>query len=172
LATLSRDGGSQLYQIEVATGDAKRLTQSSGIDTEPTYSQDGSLIYFVSDRGGSPQVYKMSASGGSVERVTFGGSYNISPALSPDGRWLTYISRIGGQFKVHVLNLSTGQATAITDTTADERPSFAPNSKLIVYATVQQGREALMTSTLDGKIKAKLSGQSGDIREPAWGPFR
>jgi TolB protein len=172
LATLSRDGGSQLYQIDVATGDAKRLTQSSGIDTEPTYSQDGSLIYFVSDRGGSPQVYKMSASGGSVERVTFGGSYNISPALSPDGRWLTYISRIGGQFKVHVLNLSTGQATAITDTTADERPSFAPNSKLIVYATVQQGREALMTATLDGKIKAKLSGQSGDIREPAWGPFR
>jgi TolB protein len=172
LATLSRDGGSQLYQIDVASGDAKRLTQSSGIDTEPTYSQDGSAIYFVSDRGGSPQVYKMSASGGAVERVTFSGSYNISPALSPDGRWLTYISRNGGQFKVHVLNLSTGQTNAITDTSADERPSFAPNSKLIVYATVQQGREALMTSTLDGKIKAKLSGQSGDIREPAWGPFR
>lgn len=172
LATLSRDGGSQLYQIDVASGEAKRLTQSSGIDTEPTYSQDGSFIYFVSDRGGSPQVYKMSASGGSVERVTFSGSYNISPALSPDGRWLTYISRNGGQFKVHVQNLSTGQTSAITDTSADERPSFAPNSKLIVYATVQHGREALMTSTLDGKIKAKLSGQSGDIREPAWGPFR
>jgi len=172
LATLSRDGGSQLYQIDVATGEAKRLTQNSGIDTEPTYTQDGSKIYFVSDRGGSPQIYKMSASGGSVERVTFGGSYNISPALSPDGRWLTYISRVGGQFKVQVMNLSTGQTSAITDTTADERPSFAPNSKLIVYATVFQGREALMTSTLDGKIKAKLSGQSGDIREPAWGPFR
>jgi TolB protein len=172
LATLSRDGGSQLYQIDVATGEAKRLTQNSGIDTEPTYTQDGSKIYFVSDRGGSPQIYKMSATGGSVERVTFGGSYNISPALSPDGRWLTYISRVGGQFKVQVMNLSTGQFSAITDTTADERPSFAPNSKLIVYATVFQGREALMTSTLDGKIKAKLSGQSGDIREPAWGPYR
>jgi TolB protein len=35
-----------------------------------------------------------------------------------------------------------------------------------------QGREALMTTTLDGKIKARLSGQSGDIREPAWGPYR
>ena len=172
LATLSRDGGSQLYQIDVGSGEAKRLTQSGGIDTEPTYSQDGSKIYFVSDRGGSPQIYKMTASGGSVERVTFGGSYNISPALSPDGRWLTYISRVGGQFKVQVMNLSTGQSSAITETTADERPSFAPNSKLIVYATVFQGREALMTSTLDGKIKAKLSGQSGDIREPAWGPFR
>ena len=172
LATLSRDGGSQLYQIDVATGDAKRLTQNSGIDTEPVFTQDGSKIFFVSDRGGSPQIYKMAAGGGAVERVTFGGSYNISPALSPDGRWLAYISRVGGQFKVQVMNLSTGQVNAITDTTADERPSFAPNSKLIVYATVLQGREALMTSTLDGKIKAKLSGQSGDIREPAWGPYR
>jgi TolB protein len=114
----------------------------------------------------------MNANGSGVERVTFSGSYNISPALSPDGRWLTYISRVGGQFKVQVLNLSTGQASAITETSADERPSFAPNSKLIVYATVLQGREALMTSTLDGKIKAKLAGQSGDIREPAWGPYR
>jgi len=172
LATLSRDGGSQLYLIDVASGEAKRLTQNSGIDTEPSFSQDGSKIYFVSDRGGSPQIYRMNASGSGVERVTFGGSYNISPALSPDGRWLTYIARVQGQFKVQVMNLSTGQASAITDTTADERPSFAPNSKLIVYATVLQGREALMTSTLDGKIKAKLSGQSGDIREPAWGPFR
>ena len=172
LATLSRDGGSQLYQIDVASGEAKRLTQNSGIDTEPTFSLDGSKIYFVSDRGGSPQIYRMGATGGAAERVTFAGSYNISPSLSPDGRWLTFISRVGGQFKVQVMNLSTGQSNAITETAADERPSFAPNSKLIVYATVLQGREALMTTTLDGKIKAKLSGQSGDIREPAWGPYR
>ena len=172
LATLSRDGGSQLYLIDVASGEAKRLTQSAGIDTEPTFTPDGTAVYFVSDRGGSPQIYRTPAMGGPVERVTFGGSYNISPSLSSDGRWLTYISRVGGQFKVQVLNLSSGQANAITETTADERPSFAPNSKLIVYATVLQGREALMTTTLDGKIKARLSGQSGDIREPAWGPYR
>jgi len=172
LATLTRDGGSQLYQVDVASGEAKRLTQSAGIDTEPSFTQDGSKIYFVSDRGGSPQIYRMAATAGSAERVTFNGSYNISPALSPDGRWLSYITRVGGQFKVQVMNLSTGQSNAITETSADERPSFAPNSKLIVYATVLQGREALMTTTLDGKIKAKLSGQSGDIREPAWGPYR
>ena len=69
------------------------------------------------------------------------------------------------------MDLVGGSVTAITDTSADESPSFAPNSKLIVYATVHQGREALMTTTLDGKIKARLAGQAGDIREPDWGPF-
>ena len=114
----------------------------------------------------------MSASGGNVERVTFTGSYNISPAISPDGRWLAYISRIGGAFKLHLMELGKGTAVAITDTNADESPSFAPNSRLIVYATQQQGKEALLTTTLDGKIKARLTGATGDIREPDWGPFQ
>ncbi|MGJ7578974.1 Tol-Pal system beta propeller repeat protein TolB [Variovorax sp. RHLX14] len=170
--TLSRDGGSQLFSIPAAGGEPRRLTQSSSIDTEPVFSADGSTIYFVSDRGGAPQIYKMSASGGTPTRVTFSGSYNISPSISGDGRWLAYISRVGGAFKLHVMELASGNVAAITDTTADENPSFAPNSKLIVYATQLGGREALMTSTLDGKIKARLAGQAGDIREPDWGPFQ
>ncbi|MBC7600393.1 MAG: Tol-Pal system protein TolB [Polaromonas sp.] len=172
VATLSRDGGSQLYAISAAGGEPRRLTQSSSIDTEPAFSPDGRSIYFVSDRGGSPQIYRMSASGGNVERVTFTGSYNISPAISPDGRWLAYISRVGGAFKLHLMELGKGTAVAITDTNADESPSFAPNSRLIVYATQQQGKEALLTTTLDGKIKARLTGAIGDIREPDWGPFQ
>ena len=171
VATLSRDGGSQIYAISLSGAEPTRLTQSSSIDTEPAYSPDGKFIYFVSDRGGSPQIYRMSRTGANPERVTFTGSYNISPAISPDGRWLAYVSRVGGAFKLHVMEFATGTVSAITETVADESPSFAPNSRLIVYATQEQGREALMTTTLDGKIKARLSGAGGDIREPAWGPF-
>jgi TolB protein len=68
--------------------------------------------------------------------------------------------------------LASGTSNAISDTSADENPSFSPNSRLIIYATQQQGREALMTSTIDGKIKARLAGQNGDIREPDWGPLQ
>jgi TolB protein len=170
--TLSRDGGSQLYVIDAAGGEPRRLTQSSSIDTEPVFTPDGKFIYFVSDRGGAPQIYKIPVSGGNAARVTFTGNYNISPTISADGRWLAFISRINGAFKLHVMELNGSAVTAITDSTNDENPSFAPNSRLIVYATKQQGREVLMTTTLDGKIKARLTGQNGDIREPDWGPFQ
>lgn len=172
-ATLSRDGGSQLYIMDAnGAGEPKRLAQSSAIDTEPTFTADGKSIYFVSDRGGSPQIYRMTSSGGSPERVTFNGTYNISPSVSADGKSLAYISRVSGAFKLHVMDLATGNTSAITETTADESPAFSPNGRLIIYATQQQGRESLMTTTLDGKIKARLAGQSGDIREPDWGPVQ
>jgi TolB protein len=170
--TLSRDGGSQLYLMDATGGEPRRLTQSNAIDTEPVFTADGKSIYFVSDRGGSPQIYRIAATGGAPERVTFNGTYNVSPALSQDGKWLAYVSRVSGAFKLHVMELASGAVTAITDTVADENPSFSPNSKLIIFATVQQGREALVTTTLDGKIKARLAGQNGDIREPDWGPMQ
>ncbi len=171
--TLSRDGGSQLFLMDATAPGAepRRLASSSAIDTEPTFTADGRFVYFVSDRGGSPQIYKIPSAGGNPERVTFTGTYNISPALSPDGRWLAYVSRIGGAFKLQIMDLASGQSTGLTDTTADENPSFAGNSRLIMYATQVQGREALMTTTLDGKVKARLAGQNGDLREPDWGPM-
>ena len=169
--TLSRDGGSQIYLISASGGEPRRLTQSQSIDTEPVFSPDGASIYFVSDRGGAPQIYRMPASGGNAQRVTFNGSYNVSLTVSPDGRYLAYVSRTGG-YKLQVMELASGNVTAVTDTAEDENPSFAPNSRLIVYATRQGGREALMTTTVDGKIKARLAGRSGDIREPSWGPFQ
>jgi TolB protein len=154
--TLSRDGGSQLFRIDLSGGEPRRLSTSAGINTEPTFSPDGGALFFVSDRGGSPQIYRMPAQGGTAERVTFAGSYNISPALSPDGRWLAYVSRVGGGYRLQLMELASRKVTELTDTAADERPSFAPN----------------MTTTLDGRVKARLAGQGGDIREPHWGPAR
>jgi TolB protein len=168
--TLTRDGNAQIYALSTSGGEPMRLSRSEGIDTEAVYSLDGKSIYFVSDRGGSPQIYRMSASGGNVTRVTYSGNYNISPSLSPDGKWLAYISRSGSSYKLYTMDLSTGVVSAVTDTNADERPSFAANSKLIVFATKFQGKEALMTATVDGRSKTKLGGIVGDIREPAWSP--
>jgi TolB protein len=173
-ATLSREGGSQLFLMDRNGGNVRRLTSSQAIDTEPVFElPDGKRVYFVSDRGGGPQVYRTSVGGGGVERITFAGSYNISPAISPDGRTLAYISRQGNNFKLHTLDLATpgAQPVPLTDTADDESPSFAPNGKLIIYATRAGGRDVLMTTTLDGRIKARLVSTSADVREPTWGPY-
>jgi len=60
---------------------------------------------------------------------------------------------------------------SVTDTNDDESPSFAPNGRLLIYATRSGGRDVLMTTTLDGKIRTRLLSSGMDVREPAWGPF-
>jgi len=169
--TLTRDGTSQLYLIPAAGGEPRRITHSNAIDTEPCFSPDGKQIYFVSDRGGGPQVYRMPSSGGNPERVTFNGAYNISPAISPDGRTLAYVARQGNVFRLATLDLALGTVNQITDTSDDESPSFAPNGRLLIYATRAGGRDVLMTTSLDGKIKKPILSSGLDVREPVWGPF-
>jgi TolB protein len=172
-ATLSREGGSQLYLMDRNCGNVRRLTSSQAIDTEPVFTPDGRSLYFVSDRGGGPQVYRIATGGGNVERITFGGSYNISPAISPDARTLAFVARQGNSFKLHTLDVASpgAQPVPLTDTTDDESPSFSPNGKLIIYATRAGGRDVLMTTTLDGKIKARLVSSTADVREPNWSPY-
>jgi TolB protein len=169
--TLSREGGSQIFLINPDGSGARRLTSSSAIDTEPRFSPDGQWIYFTSDRGGSPQVYRMPVAGGEPQRVTFEGSYNVSPRLSPDGKTLAYIARNGGKFQVALLDLANKQLQIITDSDRDESPSFAPNGRMILLATVIGGKGVLSAVSSDGRIKQRLSVTAGDVREPAWGPF-
>lgn len=168
---LSKDGNSQIYSVNADGTGVQRLSQSTGIDTEPRYSPDGASIYFTSDRGGSPQIYRMSASGGDAQRVTFEGSYNVSPRPSADGKSLAFISRRDGRFQLAVMDLASKQVQILTDSTKDESPSFAPNSRMILIATETGGRGVLTAVSSDGRIKQRLSIAAGDVREPAWGPF-
>jgi TolB protein len=113
----------------------------------------------------------MPANGGEAQRVTFDGSYNVSPRISPDGRVLAYIARNGGKFQVATLDLATRQTQILTDSDKDESPSFAPNGRMILLATVIAGRGVLSAVSADGRVKQRLSVSAGDVREPAWGPF-
>jgi TolB protein len=169
--SLSRDGGSQIYLVNPDGSNVRRISQSGGIDTEPVFTPDGQSLYFTSDRGGSPQIYRMPANGGEAQRVTFEGTYNVSPRISPDGKVLAYIARNGGKFQVATLDLATRQTQILTDSDKDESPSFAPNGRMILLATVIGGRGVLSAVSADGRVKQRLTISAGDVREPAWGPF-
>jgi TolB protein len=167
---LTHSSNSQVYTINADGTGLQPLTHNSAIDTEPVWSPDAQWIYFTSDRGGSPQIYRISSSGGDAQRVTFEGVYNVSPRISPDGKSLAYIRQEQGRFRVTLQDLASGQVQILSDSAKDESPSFAPNGRLIIYATSVNGKGALAAVSSDGRVKQRLSEAGGDVREPAWSP--
>ncbi|MGH8618065.1 MAG: Tol-Pal system beta propeller repeat protein TolB [Burkholderiales bacterium] len=168
---LTKDGPSQIYTVSAEGGAATRLTSSSGIDTEPSFSPDGRHVIFTSDRGGSPQIYRVAVGGGAPERLTFEGGYNVSPRYAPDGKSFAFVQRNGGKFNIAVQDFGTRQVRPLTDAAVDESPSFAPNGRLILYATEVRGRGILASVSSDGRVKQRFTVDNGDVREPAWGPL-
>ena len=168
---LSKDGIAQIYLIDADGGGVTRLTTSNAIDTEPSFSPDGKTLLFTSDRGGSPQIYRMSAAGNDVERMTFDGTYNVSPRYSPDGKGFAFIQRNQGRYRLAIMDFATRQTQILTDSSLDGSPAFAPNGRMILYASIVGGHGILAAVSSDGRIKQKITASAQDVREPAWGPL-
>jgi TolB protein len=161
----------QLYVVNLDGSGLTRLTNSQSIDTEAQWSPDGRTLLFTSDRGGSPQIYRMSSAGGPAERVTFEGSYNVTPRWSPDGRSFCFIQRNSGRYNVAIQEIGSREAVLLTDGRNDSSPTFAPNGRMILYASEHNKRGVLAAVSRDGRIKQRFTDSGGNIREPAWGPI-
>ena len=168
---LTKDGPSQIYLVNPDGSNLTRLMSSNAIDTEPNFSPDGQWILFTSDRGGSPQIYRVPITGGAPERLTFEGSYNVSPRYSPDGKSFAFIQRANGRFNVAIQDFASRQVQLLTDDMLDESPTFAPNGRIVLYASEVRGRGILSAVSSDGRVRQRFTVQSGDVREPAWGPI-
>ena len=166
---LTRDGNSQVYLANADGSGLKRLTRSSDIDTEPTFTPDGKFVYFTSNRGGSAQIYRVSVDGGDAQRVTFSGPFNARPQVSPDGKTMAFVARRDKHFRIGVMDLSTMQDTLVSEGPKDDSPSFAPNSKWVIYSSRVGERNVLSAVSIDGKLRTRLSADGSEIKGPAWG---
>lgn len=165
---MTRDGGSQIYLMRSDGSGIKRLSFSGGIDTEPNFSPDGQTLIFTSDRGGSAQIYQMPTAGGTATRLTFGEGANYSPRHHPNGSGFVCTHRANGKFYIATQDFQTGQMTLLTEGGWEKKPSFAPNGKLILFASEARGRGILATVSSDGRVKQQMFTQNGDAREPVW----
>ena len=171
--TLSHEGSPDIYVMDLGSGALRRLTSDRSIDTEPAWSPDGRTLVFTSDRsGGRPQLFRVPVSGdGAPERLTFTGRSNARAAFSPDGSRLAFMhDDSGGHDRIAVMDLGDENIEVITNGRLDESPTFAPNGRMILYATTERDRSALAAVSVDGRVRQRLSIDDTGVRDPAWSP--
>ena len=171
--SLSFEGNPEIYVMDLGSGAVTRLTHSLSIDTEPEWMPDGGSLVFTSDRSGKPQLYQISASGGTPTRLTFQGQYNADVSISYDGTKFAMVQGNGNVYRIGIMDKSLGgQVKFVSPGSLDESPSFAPNASMLLYASTEGSHGVLYAVSADGRVRQRLVLSDGDVREPAWGPYR
>lgn len=162
---ICKDGNPELYVCDPDAKNLKRLTQTAEDESSPCWSPDSRSICVVSRKDGAPRLYVVPATGGSITRIrTTGVGSATEPEWSPDGTTIAFTA-LSRPFQVCVVPAQGGNAEVLA---AGEDPSWASNSRTLVFARRIGDRRVL--SLLDVKTKRvkTLDRYSGSRSQPSW----
>jgi len=81
-----------LWRVPRDGGAAQRLTSGPGVETNPVFSPDGSMIAFTGEYDGNVDVFIMSSEGGEPRRLTWHTSPDTALGWTPDGKEVLFTS--------------------------------------------------------------------------------
>jgi Tol biopolymer transport system component/DNA-binding winged helix-turn-helix (wHTH) protein len=87
-------GKEDVWLMNADGSEQKQITTTAGANFEPTVSDDGRTVVYVSKAADAAQnLWKMNLDNGERAQLTEGG-FDLRPDISPDGRWVVYMSVI------------------------------------------------------------------------------
>lgn len=166
-------GNPELFITDTSGQHPKRLTFSNGANTSPSWNpKTGQQVAFVSDRGGIPQLYTMNLDGTDQTKINLPDmGYVIDPAWSPNGQLLAFSwRRPNGNYDLYVMEIVTRQLVELTrDSGRNERPSWAPDGRHLVFESTRTGTRQIWSMLADGTEPRQLTMQ-GQNESPNWSP--
>src|SRR5574338_183921 len=163
------------------------LTTDAGFEGEPTFSPDGKLIAYVSNRSGNFDIFLKRVDGGPDLQLTSDPSDDIQPAFSPDGSEIAFVS--GREFPSGIVYPSPGAPLVGGDIwvmpalggeprriATGNHPSWLPDGRTIVFTSGRWfDRQLLRVSSSCGTpqripVKSAASNPFTDITRPRVSP--
>ena len=121
-------------------------------NVSPSYSPNGRHIVYISTRTGTPQIWVMDAEDGLNGEQQVPADVDdrnhpldtYSPVWSPDGTKILFTRDTpGGGRQLFMWSVGGGQPVRLTSHLKNEDPSWAPDSRHVVYKSTQTGREQM-----------------------------
>ncbi|MFN8471825.1 MAG: hypothetical protein U0822_06495 [Anaerolineae bacterium] len=145
----------------------------------PSYSPDGTMIVFASNRrgdnaarGGRDQIWVMTADGYNLRQLTFALGTNTWPRWSPQGNRIAYASNRTGNWEIYSITPNgTGdmQITVSQGGTVSSQPTWSGSGAQIAYASSSGGNVLVYAINQDGS-GTPTAIASGPLYAPAWSP--
>lgn len=153
----SYDDQFEIFEVDLKTKKLKALTKSLGYDAEASYSPDGKLIAFASNRPGyleklepddqklfsqdasyMMEIYIMNSDGSNVRRLTNHKGYDGGPFFSADGSKITWrrFAPNGQSAEIMTMNLDGSDQKQLTKMGAMSwAPYYHPSGDYLIYTT-------------------------------------
>jgi len=166
IAWMALPGAPSVTSGELEVAHVARLTHDPGLSEWPTWSPDGSLLAFASDRDGDFDIYVRRVDGGHEVNVTDDPGQDFQPAFSPDGNRIAFVStrssrtgmiKIGATWGVEFRTMGGdlwvapalgGQARRLAPDA--NFPAWHPDGGRIAYASGPENHRSILTVAADG----------------------
>jgi serine/threonine protein kinase len=167
--SLGRGSGRSKGGLHVA--EAVRFTHEMGLFESPTWSPDGKLVAFASNRSGNFEIYVSRVDGGQEIDVTEHPAEDVQPAFSPDGRSIAFIStrssrtglvpvgELGLEYRVYGgdLWLTPALGGSARRLAPDANyPTWRPDGGAILYVSGPEDRRSLREIAPDGSSSREV----------------
>ena len=157
-----KEGQTDLYSIELLTGEIDRLTFDSFNDTHPSWHPTTGKIVYTSERGRKNRLVLIDLNNG-TERVLTNGPYNaISPSWAPDGESILFCADGQGIYDIYRLEIvkkltSPSQQFPVKEETSVTENHKAPNLPLVTENSKEQVELTRLTNMMTGCFNPSLS---------------
>ncbi|WP_333816051.1 Tol-Pal system beta propeller repeat protein TolB [Tabrizicola sp.] len=171
--SLERGGNTDIYALNLSSGQLTQLTNAPSIETAPSFSPDGRQIVFESDRSGAQQIYVMPAGGGEGTRISSGKGRYGTPVWSPRGDYIAFTKQNEGRFHIGVMRTDGSEERLLTASFLDEGPTWAPNGRVLMFTRETSGgggQASLWSVDITGRNLKQIP-TDGPASDPAWSPL-
>lgn len=170
---VSRDGSklvfsqalrdTDIYRVQLQTGEVKKIIASTRRDNEASLSADGRRVAFISERSGADTLWVADSDGNwTVPLVTFGGPSIGTPRWSPDGEEIAFDSLLDGSSHIYVVRSSGGTSRRITaGEWQDVRPFWSRQGKWIYFGSSRSGHWEIWKAKSTGGEPVQVTRDGG-----------